>query len=173
MKVINMYAGPGAGKSSVAADLFALMKWHGMNVELVDEYAKELSWENRKEALEDQIYVMAKQNRKLWRLKDQVDYAITDSSIILAPLYSSKSYMPKYFEKLTHEAFQSYDNLNIYLNRTKPFSQVGRHHDEDQSRKKDKEIVEMLLKYDYDFAYLDADRNTKFHIMEILRELEK
>ena len=42
MKVINLFAGPGAGKSTTAAGLFHLMKIAGMNVELVTEFSR--SW---------------------------------------------------------------------------------------------------------------------------------
>lgn len=168
MLVINMYAGPGAGKSSCAADLFADMKWLGYNVELVDEFAKECSWDKSFSILEDQIYVMAKQNRKLWRLRDQVDFAITDSPITLAPIYAKPEYMPEYFEKLTHEVFDSYNNLNIYLNRTKPFSPIGRHHTEEESRQKDEEILDMLDKYKYEYWCVNADRHAKDKILKII-----
>jgi hypothetical protein len=165
-----MYAGPGAGKSSCAADLFSQMKWEGYNVELVDEFAKECPWDKNYSVLEDQLYVMAKQNRKLERLRGQVDFAITDSPIILAPLYAKPSYMPEYFKKLTHEVFESYDNLNIYLNRTKPFSPIGRHHTEEESRQKDQEILDMLSDYQYEYWCVNADRHTKDKILRILQE---
>lgn len=43
--VINLIGSPGTGKSTIAAELFARMKWLGFDVELVSEYAKELVWE--------------------------------------------------------------------------------------------------------------------------------
>ena len=168
-KVINLYGGPGTGKSSCASDLFALMKWKGVNVELVDEYAKELSWEGNADKLEDQLYIVAKQNRKLWRLKDKVDYIITDSPITLAPLYAKESYMPKYFENLTHEVFQTYDNINIYLKRSKPFSPIGRHHTEEQSKEIDQLILDMLSERNYKFHSIVADRSAKNEILEIIK----
>ena len=39
LKVINLYGGPGTGKSTTAAALFALIKREGYNVELVTEFA--------------------------------------------------------------------------------------------------------------------------------------
>jgi len=39
-KVINLFAGPGAGKSTTAAGLFAEMKRANVDVELVTEYVK-------------------------------------------------------------------------------------------------------------------------------------
>jgi ATP:corrinoid adenosyltransferase len=67
MKVINIFAGPCAGKSTTAAGLFYLMKVSGYNVELVTEYAKDMTWEGRHNILGDQLYILAKQNRRLER----------------------------------------------------------------------------------------------------------
>jgi ATP:corrinoid adenosyltransferase len=53
MKVINLWAGPGAGKSTTASGLFYLMKTADMQVELVTEYAKDMTWEGRHEVLQD------------------------------------------------------------------------------------------------------------------------
>jgi adenylate kinase family enzyme len=40
-KYINIFGGPGAGKSTTAAALFAEMKRRGMNVELATEVAED------------------------------------------------------------------------------------------------------------------------------------
>jgi pantothenate kinase len=39
--IINVYGGPGAGKSTSAAYLYYLLKVAGKNVELVREYVKD------------------------------------------------------------------------------------------------------------------------------------
>ena len=41
-KVLNLYGGPGVGKSTGAAYIFSMLKLAGINCELVREYAKEL-----------------------------------------------------------------------------------------------------------------------------------
>jgi hypothetical protein len=109
------------------------MKWQNVNVELVDEYAKQLSWEKRSATLEDQLYVVAAQNRKLTRLVDQVKYIITDSPLIMALPYCEPSYYPDTFPKLVWDVWNGYPNINIFVKRVKPFHQVGRHHNEAQS----------------------------------------
>ncbi len=43
--VINMFAGPGAGKSTLAAGTFFRLKCLGVNAEIAPEYAKDLVWE--------------------------------------------------------------------------------------------------------------------------------
>lgn len=46
MKVINLFGGAGIGKSTFAASLFAHMKQLHLNVELVQEYAKHLVYQD-------------------------------------------------------------------------------------------------------------------------------
>lgn len=116
MKVINFIGGPGAGKSTVAAELFAKMKRTGYNVELVDEYAKQLVWDSRQHVLADQLYVLAKQNRKLERLVGKVDYVITDSPLLLCACYAADDYYPS-FANLCLETWDRYDNLTFFIDR--------------------------------------------------------
>lgn len=49
--VINLFAGPGAGKSTTAARLFSTLKLRGKNAELVQEFAKGAAWEKRSQKL--------------------------------------------------------------------------------------------------------------------------
>jgi len=91
MKLINLWGGPGTGKSTTAAGLFSLMKLKGYDVELVPEYAKDLTWEGHHNKLADQNYVFAKQHRRIARLVEHdLDYVITDS-----PLLFTIYYMPE------------------------------------------------------------------------------
>jgi hypothetical protein len=61
MKVINLWAGPGAGKSTTAAGLFFLMKLTGRRVELVTEYAKEVVYDQDPTRIKNQLLILAKQ----------------------------------------------------------------------------------------------------------------
>ena len=45
--VINLFGGPGAGKSTCAMEICSELKKHGLSAEYVQEYAKELVYENR------------------------------------------------------------------------------------------------------------------------------
>ena len=88
MKVLNIWGGPGIGKSTTAAGLFYEMKKLGLNVELVQEYAKDAVWEKRHNILDDQIYIFAKQQRRIARLAEHnIDWVITDSPIPLGLVY--------------------------------------------------------------------------------------
>lgn len=172
MRVINLFGGPGTGKSTTAADLFALMKWNNINVELVDEFAKEISWEKRYTILDDQYYITAKQNRKLWRLQEQVDWAISDSPLIMSLCYADPDYFPTTFPHFVHDLYNHYHNVNVFLVREKPFHPVGRHHNEQQSVALDAEIKYMLDDMNYDYIEVPANENAKHVILEHIRGLE-
>jgi ABC-type glutathione transport system ATPase component len=53
--MVNIYGGPGCGKSTTAAGVFTLLKIHKIDCELVTEFAKDLTWENRHKTLENQL----------------------------------------------------------------------------------------------------------------------
>jgi len=171
MKVINLFGGPGTGKSTTASDVFALMKWNNYNVELVNEYAKELTWEKRHIILEDQLYVTAKQNSKLWRIKDQVEWAITDSPLILGQAYARTDYLPNHFCNLIHEVYNIYDNINILLIREKPFHPVGRNQTKDEAVALDVYIKEMLDQYQYPYIEVPGNQSARSVIFEYIKNL--
>ena len=47
-QIISLHSGPGTGKSTSAAQLFAELKQRHCSVELVREYVKKWAWEGRK-----------------------------------------------------------------------------------------------------------------------------
>lgn len=169
MKVVNLFGGPGTGKSTIAADLFALMKWKNMNVELVTEYAKDLTWENRHDILKDQLYVLSKQNRKLLRLEGQVEWVITDSPIIMGLAYVPPDYFPN-FTSLAEDVWCSYHNINFFLERKKNYHQVGRSQTEDEARSLDGKIENLMDDLLIRRTNIPANDAAKFLIMAKLAE---
>lgn len=56
--LVNLYAGPGAGKSTGAAYIFAKLKMAGVDCEYVSEYAKDRVWQEDQFPLKHcQLYV--------------------------------------------------------------------------------------------------------------------
>ena len=169
MKVINLFGGPGVGKSTVAADLFALMKREGYSVELVNEYAKEVTWEGHFSYLDDEFYILAHQNRRLVRLKGQVDYVITDSPILLGLAYTPEDYYPHYFNRFIHEVWNSYDNINIVLQReSKSYTEAGRNQKYEEALIKDRKMIDMLDENGNDYIHVRVDRATKYEIFRYI-----
>jgi hypothetical protein len=167
MKVINFFAGPGTGKSSCTWDLGAEMKWAGHNVEVIDEYAKVKTWEKHLNILEDQMYVSAKQNRKLERLQGQVDWAITDSPLFMCVPYIPLDYC-SHFKPLIREMFDRYDNINYFLIREKAYNPIGRNQNEQEARVLDSKIRQLLIDERIEFQEIPANRQTKFLVMKDL-----
>lgn len=142
MKVINLFAGPGCGKSTTAAALFALMKRRGLNVEMITEFAKDLVWTERNKELGDQIYIFGKMYHKLWRLRDKVDYVITDSPLPFCSYYDREG-LP-YFNELVMSAFNSFDNINFVLERNFPYQQEGRYQTEEEAKQVHQDILQLI-----------------------------
>lgn len=165
---INLFAGPGAGKSTIASDLFARMKRSQFSVELVTEFAKDLVWENRQTTLAIQPYVSAKQYRNLARLRGKVDYVITDSPILKDSVYARR-YAPKlpqaYHDLLAffHEDLGA--SINIFLTRQFEYRHEGRYQDETTAREIDRELLLMLHLREVAFTQCAADVDT---IMQVV-----
>jgi hypothetical protein len=123
--VINLFAGPGAGKSTAAAGVFRNLKKMGINAEFVPEYAKDLTWESRDVALDNQIYVLGKQYHRLFRVMNQVDVIITDSPLIFGAIYAPEPYFT-HFTPLVIEVFKSMRRMSYFIDRQKPYNPSGR-----------------------------------------------
>jgi len=164
MKVINLFGGPGAGKSTTAAGLFHLMKLDHMKVELVTEYAKEVTWERRHNLLSDQLYIFAEQHRRLVRLRGEVDYVVTDAPLLLSAVYREESY-PLVFEHLVLEFWNAFDNCNFALQRVKPYSKLGRRQTEEEAREVDARVEQVLTRFKVPHTVLPGDRDAPARIL--------
>lgn len=152
--VVNLFAGPGAGKSTTAAGIFFELKTRGINCELASEFAKDLTWEARHKTFEDQIYIFGKQYHRIHRLMGQVSVVITDSPLLLTPIYDAEKRQT--LERLAVEEHNKMWTYNAFLIRKKPFNQSGRKHDEEGSKELDSQIAEMLLKHDVAFETFEG-----------------
>ncbi len=144
-KIINLFGGPGIGKSRNAARLFSDMKQMGINCELIKEFAKELVWQERWSELHCQMYVTGEQ---IWRTKsllNKVDYVISDSPIFLGAIYSKAAGVN--FENAVFDEFNRYDNWNYQLTRQNPFNPKGREQNESESIDLDNTITLRLDSY--------------------------
>lgn len=156
-KVINLFAGPSAGKSTNTHSLMGWMKEQRMNVECALEVAKDIVWRYpgyEHEALDDQISIFASQNARIYPLIGQVDYVITDSPLLLSLVYLPTShkkfdhyrdYWENNFSHLVLSTYNQYDNVNYFIERgDREYLQKGRVHTEEEAVQKDEEILRML-----------------------------
>lgn len=166
--VINLYGGPGTGKSTTAAALFALVKQRGMNCELATEYAKDVVWEGRDYLLGDQIYLFAKQNRKLARLYGKVDMIVTDSPLLFSFYYSGNEHILALVQQEMVRARQ----MHVMLRRTKPYEGAGRYQTEEEARGIDAGLEEMLDNLKIPYHRVDADSTAAEAILSLIPSTE-
>jgi len=145
---INLFAGPGAGKSTAAAAIYSDLKRRGYSVELINEYIKGWAYEAREVKPYDQLYVFAKQLRKEELvLRNGVDLIVTDSPILLSISYARK-YGFKDWKALLDVACgfeKEYPSLNIYLDRGDcPYQEDGRWETRKQAVEMDRQIKELM-----------------------------
>ena len=162
--IVNFAAGPGAGKSTMAAHVFAELKWKGVNCELVTEYAKEKVWEKSFHVLNNQRFIYAQQYHGILRAAENVDVVITDSPLILSAVYAKPN--DDAFINLIVDDFQKFHNITFFLERTKDFCQTGRIHNEEQAREIDKKIIETLEKYKILYTPIEGTRDKVNEIVE-------
>lgn len=174
MKVVNFFGGPGAGKSTAAAGLFYKMKSSHVSAELVTEYAKDAVWECRHNLMKDQLYLLAKQNRRIARLLEHpIRFAVTDSPILLCAAYAEigGNYTDSLLIPMILEVFNGYDNINILIQRdANTYQQVGREQNIEQAKEVDNVVIDLLHKYNipYETVYAKPDFSTVDEVYEIV-----
>lgn len=151
MVVVNLYAGPGAGKSTIAAKVFCELKEDGENVELVTEYAKDVIWDDNTSLLKDSLYIFAQQLHRVERLRGKVDICIVDSPILLA-LFYGETVTPA-LKEVALERYANFINLNYLIHRKYKHCEAGRVHDEITSIGLDSAIIEFMR--DNELQYTD------------------
>lgn len=164
--IINLFGPPGAGKSTGAAYIFSQLKLRGINAEFVTEFAKDKTWEHNKAALSDQLYMFGKQHFKISRCMDQVDVIVTDSPLFLNILYNESQVLGDDFNNLVVKVFNSYNNLNYFIKRVKPYNPQGRNQTENESKKLGVNLKNLLVKYNIDAKIIKGEHSGYDIILE-------
>lgn len=165
--VINLWGGPGCGKSTTMAKIFSELKIKGYNVEMVSEFAKDLVYEKRNETMKDELYIFAKQNHRLFRVKDKVDIIVTDRPLPLTCVYD-KVYgkNDKNLHTLVRRTFKEYDNINILLGFNEDnYKKEGRLQTKEEALNLHHKIAEELELY--------GDTLSVYTMENIIEEVEK
>jgi nicotinamide riboside kinase len=141
--IVGLYGGPGIGKSTLAAQLYAHFKTKHYDVEYVNEFAKELVYENNLKGLANQTYVFGTQLHRLMCAAEHNQLIICDSPLLLAAIYHDNT--SKMLTELIVEMHEKFTNYSIFLKRnTNYHSMVGRIHSLTQSISIDNQILHLL-----------------------------
>ena len=131
--VVNLYGGPGTGKSTGAAIITGLLKSNGVDAEYVSEVAKDKVWEENKEALSNQAYMFGSQYYRISRVLGKVDVIVTDSPLLLTFIYNKDERLGNAFNAVALNVATSFNTLEVLLERTKKYNPNGRMQTEEES----------------------------------------
>lgn len=163
-KLINLFGGPGIGKSSIAAGIFYKLKKKHISCNNPYEFPKTLAWDNNIPAIKDQLYVFANQHRGIAQSYGKVDYIIIDSPILFSKIYHSyytTGYPAEFYGESFHnmilDLHNKYDNINILLERAE-----GVHNEEERFQ----DYEESIAIDDFCKKVL-ADNNIPYHTVKV------
>lgn len=169
--VVNFFGGPGSGKSIVAADTFAKLKWRGIVAELSNEYVKRKLWEEHVNLFANQIYIFGKQHLTIKTLLGKVRVVVTDSPFIMGCVYDTGNNI--HLHKLIIEEFKKLNTYNIFLNRDmSKFETEGRFQSLNQAIEIDTKIKALLRENNIDFTEIQTcPENVEVITQRILEKL--
>lgn len=156
MIIVNLYGGPGCGKSTTAAVVFAKLKELGIVVELAREAGKMEVWAKNHIALQCQPFLFGRQLLKLQTLETGgCAVAVSDSPLLLQTIYGSD--LPESFCELVGYYDRFWPTTNFVLRRAKKFQQRGRIHTESESIAIDSKLRVVLDSRSVDYKVVSGD----------------
>lgn len=175
-KLINLFGGPGIGKSSIAAGIFYKLKKKHISCNNPYEFPKTLAWDNNIPAIKDQLYVFANQHRGIAQSYGKVDYIIIDSPILFSKIYHSyytEGYPAEFygdsFHQMILELHNKYDNINILLERAE-----GVHNDDERFQNYEESLLiddlckKILEENNIPYHTVKVGKNTVKDIIKLL-----
>lgn len=143
---INLIGGPGSGKSILCKKLFAEVKLRYITCEESPEYIKTKLREQALKVIQSQIYIFAKQQFQQFSLNHTVEIAVTDSPIILSPIYDPDKC--EHLRGLAIKEYKKYNNLLYFVERdpNAKYEQEGRYQDLEGAIKVDNDVKIFLEK---------------------------
>ena len=176
-KIINIFGGPGIGKSSIAAGVTYKIKKNHISCDQPYEFPKLLAWDDNHSAIQDQLYVLANQHRGIVKSYGKVDYIVLDSPILLSLTYRNyykgteypSSLYGESFDKMVLDTFNQYDNINIVLDRADGVhNNDERYQNLEESKELDIVIENSLIENNIPFHKIKVDDDTVYNIIELI-----
>ncbi len=154
-KCLNLFAGPGSGKSSIGTGVFSLLKHHQINCEFTGEYAKTLAWDGRLNMKVNSLKIFAEQHHRQFILDGKVEVIVTDSPLLISSAFRKP--FDELFHAMVAREFKMYDNINYFILREKPFVQKGRRENLEEAKELDNDIFSLLEREQVKFTTVDGN----------------
>lgn len=168
--IINLFGGPCSGKSTCAAYVFHKLRTMKINVEMIFEFTKDLTYSTNITPPYNQAFVFGNQLNKIEKYLEHIDILIIDSPLLLSIVYNSTPYLNDCFNQVVLEAFNSFNNLNYLLDNDFSYSQQGRYQSEKEAKIIHSKIINMLENYKIDYKPLtETDYDTV--INEVIQQI--
>lgn len=164
---VNLYGIPGTGKTNVAAALRARLGRAGYDVELVQEYARELARQNklvfqdhqtgeRREA--EQFVISAEQFRRQAEYDGKVQVVITDSGLFTGVLFAPGNY-GEALRSIMRDLTVGWRNIDVLLTRdiSQDYTSLGRIQSRAESEALRPEVENLLRQERPDFIEMAVE----------------
>lgn len=152
--VISLFGGPGTGKSTLCANIFAKLKMQHVDVEMAPEYVKEVVWEESFKKIENQLYIFGKQHNRLYRLMNKVEVIITDSPLLNSIVYYTGD--NPHFKELVLTEYKKMNNLSYYLERSFDYVENGRMQTLEHAKEIDETYKKLLDENDIQYQLIKS-----------------
>jgi hypothetical protein len=156
---INLFGGPGVGKTTLASSVFASLRKQGVQCALVTEWIKQWAYEGREQRGFDPFYAFARQLHSEEESLRHVGYTISDSPVYLQCMYADKNaadIAPDMW-RIAHAYELAYPSLNYYVIRDGSYEQNGRWESEDEALEMDLHIRAKLVRWGVKHAVVSRD----------------
>ena len=153
MLLVNLFGGPGCGKSLTAFGLAYHLKRRGVNTGYIPEFAKDLVYGERWDLLADQEHILDVQHNRQVLLEGKVDIAITDTSLLNGLIYAPADYSQEAIER-TVALWSDFNNVNFLIKRCPKYGYetAGRFQDETGALLVDDKVESVLHAYGVNFT---------------------
>ncbi len=145
---INLFGGPGCGKTVLMAALFVELKKAGQTCEMVPEYVKDLVWDNRTEELDNQHHIARMQYRTFLTRDGKTRFVVTDGPLGNALFYNRHYPHVCDIDKTEKQVLRwlgEFRHLNLFLSRGDfRYETQGRLQSEAEARSMDAPIYSAL-----------------------------
>lgn len=158
--VVNFFGGPSAGKSGVAAAVYAALRKSGHSCELAREAAKDAMWRDDKHTLNNQVLITAIQFDRVLALDGKVDIIVNDSPILTGLVFPTPRGCSPSWRAAVVDQFNEFRNMNFFLKRDPDagHEQAGRRETADEALAKDAELRGLLESIGVDFMEMQVRR---------------
>lgn len=152
--LVNLFGGPGAGKTTLAAYLFYRFKQLGYRAELVGEAAREIIYDRNPPAeggtaaqlLDNQFLISGLQSERIKRLERHgIEIAIADSPLKMGLLYVADGYMKDALSRAIARFDENHPHqINVFVQRTPgKYDKESRAQSEEEAVQFDRAIINL------------------------------